>query len=535
MSSRLWSAMPSWSIAAVAILAGLVAEQGWPATIDPLVVAGDLMVGWLFVVAGLAVRDRQPANRQAVILVGTAFAWFAGTLVPGMVFLHRGPLLHLAAAGPNGRVRGRAVLALVAAGYVVAAIAPLSRLDVVSLGVGCALVACAVRATTTRPVSIAIATVGVVLAAATAARIAGGSPDSFGFVAYQAALAALAIAAIADVALRGASDVVTRFVVDLGGTGEAGTLRDRLARAIGDPSLVLGFVAAAMPGAFVDDAGRPVAPPAATRDQAVTPIVVGGRPMGFVAHDRTIGGDPRTVALLAAAAGLAMSNSATAEDIQRRVGEVAASRRRLVTAGDAEVRAVEERLDRTVEVRLSRVTALLMRAAEAAPESREIRDAIGGLADARRSLSDLAIGIYPASLTKGGLASAIADLTSRSPRSIETAGLVGRRFDATIEATCYFVCAESLVNVEKHAGAARVRIEVEAAESTITVAVTDDGRGGASVEGGSGLRGLTDRVEALGGQLTVDSRPGSGTTVRATLPARMTSEVGVAASAGSVA
>ena len=70
--------------------------------------------------------------RQAVILVGTGLAWFAGTLVPGMVFLHRGPLLHLAAAQPNGRVRGRAVLAVVAAGYVVAAIAPLSRLDVVS-------------------------------------------------------------------------------------------------------------------------------------------------------------------------------------------------------------------------------------------------------------------------------------------------------------------------------------------------------------------------------------------------------------------
>ena len=527
--------MPWWSIAAVAILAGIVAEQGWPATIDPLVVAGDLAVGWLFVAAGLAVRDRQPANRQAVILVGTGLAWFAGTLVPGMVFLHRGPLLHLAAAQPNGRVRGRAVLAVVAAGYVVAAIAPLSRLDVVSLGVGCALVALAVRAATARPVNLATAAVGVVLAAASVARIAGGSPDSVAFVAYQVALAALAIAAIADVASRGASDVVTRFVVDLGGTGEAGTLRDRLARAIGDPSLVLGYAAGEMPGGFVDDAGRPVAPPAATRDRAVTPIVVGGRPMGFVAHDRTVAGDPRTVALLAAAAGLAMSNSATAGDIQRRVGEVAASRRRLVTAGDAEVRAIEERLDRTVEVRLSRVAALLERATAAAPEAREIRDAIGGLAEARRSLSDLARGIYPASLTKGGLASAIADLTSRSSRPIETAGLDGRRFDATIEATCYFVCVESLANVEKHAGAARVRIEVADAESTITVTVTDDGRGGASVEGGSGLRGLTDRVEALGGGLTVDSRPGSGTTVRATLPARASSAADAAASAGSAA
>jgi len=126
--------------------------------------------------------------------------------------------------------------------------------------------------------------------------------------------------------------------------------------------------------------------------------------------------------------------------------------------------------------------------------------------------------VRPAALTAGGLAAALPLLVERSPVPV---ALTVRpdRAPAAVEACVYFVCAESLTNVIKHASATRVDIEVTRLGGQVRASITDDGAGGADPLAGTGLRGLADRVEALGGRLTVSSAQGAGTTVAATVPA----------------
>jgi signal transduction histidine kinase len=127
--------------------------------------------------------------------------------------------------------------------------------------------------------------------------------------------------------------------------------------------------------------------------------------------------------------------------------------------------------------------------------------------------------MHPATLTEFGLGASIRELAERSPIAveIEVAGPV-TRFPPAIEAAAYFVCAESLTNVAKHAEASRVRVGITPENGRLTVVVADDGVGGADPSRSSGLRGLRDRVEALGGTLVVESPAGGGTRVLAELP-----------------
>ena len=120
-------------------------------------------------------------------------------------------------------------------------------------------------------------------------------------------------------------------------------------------------------------------------------------------------------------------------------------------------------------------------------------------------------------LTSGGLSAALPRLAARAAIPVDVA-VPATRFRPAIEAALYFVCAEALTNIAKHAQATRASIEIAAAGGVITAVVTDDGRGGADTRRGSGLRGLADRVEAFGGRLVLDSDEGAGTTVVATIP-----------------
>jgi signal transduction histidine kinase len=139
------------------------------------------------------------------------------------------------------------------------------------------------------------------------------------------------------------------------------------------------------------------------------------------------------------------------------------------------------------------------------------------LARTRRELEEFARGIHPAALTSGGITVAFVQLAALSPIPVETNGTV-ERLPAAIEAALFFVCSEALTNAAKHSDASRVTIEVDAGDRRVVVAIADDGVGGAVVRRGSGLAGLVDRVEALGGTLLIDSPPGGGTRVVASLP-----------------
>jgi len=120
-------------------------------------------------------------------------------------------------------------------------------------------------------------------------------------------------------------------------------------------------------------------------------------------------------------------------------------------------------------------------------------------------------------LTNGGLAAALPELASRAPVPVDVDVDVGR-VPTAVEAAVYFVCSEALTNVAKHGCASRAQIDVKLAGDRIAVTITDDGVGGADARRGSGLRGLADRVDTLGGRLSVESPPGNGTRIVAEIP-----------------
>ncbi|VVJ19706.1 Two-component system sensor histidine kinase [Amycolatopsis camponoti] len=250
-----------------------------------------------------------------------------------------------------------------------------------------------------------------------------------------------------------------------------------------------------------------------------------GTGLAALVQDDEVWKDSRSIDALNAAAGLVLDNQRLTAELEQRLAEVRASRARLVAAGDEERRRLERDLHDGAQQRLVSVVLLLRmtgrRYGGALPA--EVRALLSGTVDelqtAITELRELARGIRPAILTEAGLVAAVRSLADRIPMEVAlTVGTVPR-LDAAVEATAYFVASEALTNALKHARTddVVVRIAVEGAE--LRVEVRDAGVGGASLEGGTGLAGLRDRVEALGGELHVTSDDG-GTTVRAAIPLR---------------
>jgi signal transduction histidine kinase len=206
-------------------------------------------------------------------------------------------------------------------------------------------------------------------------------------------------------------------------------------------------------------------------------------------------------------------------DVAARVREVAASRRRLVETGDDQRRRLRERLRGGAEQSLADVSSdLAALAAERRGDTAAIvAELVVELDAARADLARFAQGVHPRSLTEHGLHSALGELAAQAPVPV-TLSVPSQRFPAPQEAAVFFVCSEGLANIAKYAEASGVRIDVVAGGSRLVARVVDDGRGGADPAHGSGLRGLADRVEALGGSLSVESVAGAGTNLVAELP-----------------
>ena len=204
--------------------------------------------------------------------------------------------------------------------------------------------------------------------------------------------------------------------------------------------------------------------------------------------------------------------------------EVTASRARIVEAADAARRRLERDLHDGAQQRF--VSAALMaqlarrRAAGAgADEVVDLLDKLAGeLQTGLADLRELAHGIHPAVLTDRGLGKALESLAARAPLPVTIEGALTARPEAAVETGLYFTAAEALTNVAKYADASEVVLRLSEEGDEVAVAIRDDGRGGASLAAGSGLRGLVDRLGALGGRLELDSPPGRGTTVRAVVP-----------------
>jgi PAS domain S-box-containing protein len=207
----------------------------------------------------------------------------------------------------------------------------------------------------------------------------------------------------------------------------------------------------------------------------------------------------------------------------RRVAELQASRRRLVEAGDAARRRIERDLHDGAQQRFVAAALTLqvaLRHAGGAPPAMQelLAEVAGQLAAGSAELRELAHGIHPSVLTARGLDAALRALADRSPVPVALTGALDRRPSPAAEAALYFTVAEALTNVAKYAEATRATVRLGRRDGRAEVEVADDGRGGARLDGGSGLRGLVDRLAALGGRLRLDSPPGGGTIVRADLP-----------------
>jgi len=210
--------------------------------------------------------------------------------------------------------------------------------------------------------------------------------------------------------------------------------------------------------------------------------------------------------------------AARREAVERaRVAEIHASRARIVEAADAERRRLGRDLHDGAQQRLVRVLLALRLAGRGADDAtRTLLDAAASDVDAAiAELRELGAGIHPQILTNRGIAAAVESLTGPLPLLVE-ASIPETRYPASVEAAAYFVIAEALTNVLKHARATAASVTAREVDGRLVVEVADDGRGGVDIGGGSGLRGLEDRVAALDG--TFEVRDGTGTTVRAVLP-----------------
>jgi signal transduction histidine kinase len=251
------------------------------------------------------------------------------------------------------------------------------------------------------------------------------------------------------------------------------------------------------------------------------PIVVGGRLWGVIAASRRIE-EPfpaDTEAQIARFTELVATAIANAEAR----AELTASRARIVATADETRRRIERDLHDGAQQRLVSLALRLRTAAAAILPEEAVQQELAGIGseldDALDDLRELSRGIHPAILSEGGLGPALRTLARRSSVPVELQMGTKGRLPERIEVAAYYVVAEALANVAKHAGASVVQVDVDADDGLLRLAIRDDGVGGADPARGSGLVGLKDRVEATGGTLRVESRRGQGTRLLVELPA----------------
>lgn len=530
--------------------------------------------GVLFLAAGVFADRRAPANRSGLLMVLVGLALFAEDLqlarssvvfTAGLVLAHASaPLIaHLVLAFPDGRVTGRPAKALVAAVYVTAFVVSglgtpfvdwagrypgkpenllliadlravsdvvVQAFDLSSLLISVAvLVVLVVRVTTGAPSSRQAALPVLVVALAGAASTAVASGLGSAHPGYPVAVTCGRIvfclwplaflAGVLRFSPRAAR--ITDLLVALREPCTAAELRDLLARALHDPSLRLGEWDPKT-HRFHDEEGELVTPAPGER----TVILSGhdGHPVAAIMRRDTTWDDPRVIRAAGRIAGLIAGNRQLGARVRAQAAESRRSRVRLVELADIERQRVERDLHDGAQQHLVTVAIGLRLAQQqldgrVEPELAAVLDSSArGLETAIAELRELARGIHPAVLTQEGLGPAVAALVDRTPMRITSAAAGLPRFPGPVEATAYFVVAEAVTNALRHACATTVHIGLSAGDGRLVVTVSDDGVGYDVSADGTGLRGLSERVSALDGELTVRSETGTGTAVRAEIP-----------------
>jgi signal transduction histidine kinase len=539
------------------------------------------LIGWSFIGGGLYAARRPPSRRFGVLLVITGFAWFLGILglidepLPWTLNFPLGSiwiavLMQALLSFPSGRLESRAAR-VIAAGFYVAFVGnwtllilliedlagvagcddcpgpnPLALVDseqaaealiavnrallIVLFAALCVLLALRWRRASPRQRR----ALAPVLSAGLALAVEGTLVGVFSVVGVGAPARVLEWTLFATVALVPVAflaglarshlyrmGAVASLVERLGARLAAEDLRGAIADALDDASLSIAFWLPD-PGRYVDSDGRPVELPAEGSGRSATPIEHDGRRVAALIHDSGLRDEPELVRGVGAAASLALRNERLEAELHVQLDRLRDSRERLVAVGDAERRRLERDLHDGAQQRFVAL-ALRLRIARThlpddAPAAALLEGAIEELAIGLRELRELARGIHPAILTDLGLDAAVRGLIARTPTPVNLLAVPDRRLPATVETAAYFVIAEALTNVAKYAQADSVTVKVVHENGDAVVEVSDDGIGGADPSAGSGLRGLSERIAALDGDLELDSPKGLGTTVRARLP-----------------
>jgi signal transduction histidine kinase len=553
-------------------LATAAVSVGLAATSDHLPLPGlhAALFTWItlsYVLCGLVAWRRRPDSRLGPLMIAAGFvaslstlSWANGLVVRsvGLAF-DLAPVvlfLHVFLAFPDGRLPGRPARALVAAGYVVtiggqlgvallggfgpenafavadrpAAGAALHDVVLVAaavLALAGIVVLVARRRAGGRPRRRAVAllvdafTLGLLMIAVLFLMGFAGAP---GFVYVQRlTLVVLGLAPIAfliglldaHLARTGIGDLLVRLRT------EPVDLRAALARTLRDPSLSLIYWLPQY-ASWADEAGQPARLPEDGGGRAATVIDRDGAPVAALVHDASLTDERGLLDAVTAAAAIALDNGRLRAELHAKLEEVRGSRARVLAAGQKERQRLERDLHDGAQQRLIALSLDLgllgSRLGANHDAQTALTKAMREIAHSLDELRDVARGLHPAVLSGHGLPVALESLAARAAVPVRlTVGLDGRLAEQ-VEVAAYYVACESLANIGKHAQASSATVDVFRADGQLVVEVVDDGVGGADTERGSGLRGLADRVEALGGRLRVWTPRGGGTRVRAEIP-----------------
>jgi signal transduction histidine kinase len=538
---------------------------------EPLVVA--LLANWLtvsYILCGLFAWWRRPDSRFGALMVAAGFANFVSTLswttndatftigqaldlLPPVLFLH------VFLAFPSGHLSDPFERALVASAYVAAVVLQVTRMTFgayfgphnlleITSNEDAALITLRVALLTMS--AFCLAGVGVLVwrrrraGALRRSRVLLVDAFAVGLVAIAclyisaafngpwvqeirwATFATLGVAPLVFLAAllnaRLARSSVGDLLLELRAEPAPWDLRDALARSLRDPSLQLAYW---LPDydSYVDLLGRPVQL-SDLKGRAITLIDRRGEHVAALIHDPALEEEPELLASVQVAAGIALENGRLHAELRARLEELKGSRARIVEAAQNERQLLERNLHDGAQQRLIALSlnlSLLEERIDGDPEiKRGIDQARQEIAASLDELREIARGIHPAVVSGHGLAVALEQLAARAPVRVELQVDVDERLPEQLELAAYYVVAESLTNIVKHAQAKTARVDVLGGTDELVLEIVDDGVGGADSERGTGLRGLADRVEALNGRLRVWTPQGGGTRVKAEIPCR---------------
>jgi len=301
-----------------------------------------------------------------------------------------------------------------------------------------------------------------------------------------------------------------------------GDLRTVLAGTLRDPSLTLLYWLPQYT-TWADEDGQPSELPAdSDGNRAATVIEHDGAPLAALVHDPSLREEPALLDAVTAAAAIALENGRLQAELRAHVDELRGSRTRVLEAGQRERQRLERNLHDGAQQRLIALSldlSLLEGRLRSDPGARAaLVKAKREIAQSLDELRDVARGLHPAVLSGHGLAVAVESVIARAPVPVRLTIQLDGRLPESVEVAAYYVVCESLANVGKHARASLTTVDIQHDGHALVVEVVDDGIGGADTERGTGLRGLADRVEAVGGRLRVWTPTGKGTRVRAEIP-----------------